>query len=900
MAEAAGLAIGMVAMTSLFKDCVDLFLYIDSAKNLNHEYQVLDTKLDIERTLLVQWAERVKLTSRDYDRRLDNDRTNEAIVKVLRSVKELLDNGNQLRTRYGLQPVGDLDVQKSSRISDLLNRPLHPIESISAKGVTYFIEGLKDLDLGDAGGRRNKTKMTTKQVRWAIWDKDKFECLIQDLSYFTTRLNDLVPDKGITMGTMARVDLRGQRLEKLKLVLDGCKDESAIRTAAIDLVNENCQRRILDQIWFRVMSDRQASVRSPHHGTLDWVLQPTGKSRTQTRWDNLCEWFQNGSGIYWVSGKAGSGKSTLMKHIYAHGKTNDLLRRWAAGGQFRKAEFFFWGLGTDLQKSQEGLSRALLFWILDAEPALIQEMLPSMWKEAFKSEEAALNPPSKAEMALAFQVFRAHQLKGSTTDDWVKYCFFIDGLDEYTGNCLDAIDFIKDLSSISDVKVIASSRPIPSCEDEFASGPKLRLQDLTHNDIQKYVETTLGPHLRKGTKYKGDERKASQIIQDIVKKANGVFLWVVLACRSVREGLAAHDYLPELRRRVDDLPEELDDLFKQMLGKQETRYQAQGAKMLNLCYQNQRTTGIDGMPTIGLALAAECEFNTESFYDCENMDSSEVRAKCQEVEGRVRSRCCGLLEIHRPPAGPREQCWCVRTLHGDPHHDDDVDSTIRFMHRTVFEFLENYSGQRLDCLDTRDDTFNANLVLTWISLQLARLSLKSFPVRAAQMSDCIRNVLRHSRETPPQFQGDLLAIGSRLVDFLNSLIVSYDGSQFFECQWSVLNAGDNTDPISADLVAEAMGLQRPIDAHDIRDASWIQNLVNDDPLQTELADSVTAVQGELRAPRDEEDSMSLDNEPGGRFARHRAPRKIAGGMKALRIWVRRLYNRAVLLNRLRP
>ena len=63
MAEAAGLALGVLTLTSLFKDCIDLFLYIDSVRNSSREYQVLETKLDIERTLLLQWAERVRLTS---------------------------------------------------------------------------------------------------------------------------------------------------------------------------------------------------------------------------------------------------------------------------------------------------------------------------------------------------------------------------------------------------------------------------------------------------------------------------------------------------------------------------------------------------------------------------------------------------------------------------------------------------------------------------------------------------------------------------------------------------------------------------------------------------------------------------------------------------------------------
>lgn len=839
MAEAAGLTLAVVAMTSLLKDCVDLFLYIDAARNSDRDYQVLDTKLDVERTLLLQWAERVRLTSQNYDRRLDDDRTHDAILKVLGSVKDLLNNGNQLRARYGLQIVEDLGLQASKTPSELQNIPQDSGESISSKGIRRFTEGLKAQDLVF---RKNTSTLT--KVRWAIRDKDKFECLIQDLSYFTARLNDLIPDKDLKMIPMARCDLEGHRLEKLKLVLDGFKDESAIRSAATDLANENCQRRILDRIWFRVMSDRQASVRSPYDGTFDWALEPSVKVSLKARWDNLREWFQNGLGIYWVSGKAGSGKSTLMKHTYTQKKTNTLLQQWAAGGQFRKADFFFWGLGTDLQKSQEGLSRALLFSILDSEPSLIQDMLPTMWKEAFQSEQSTLNPPSKAEIALAFQVFRAHQTRGSTTDDRVKYCFFVDGLDEYLGNCLDAIDFIKDLSSIPDVKIIVSSRPIPSCENEFASSPKLRLQDLTHDDIKDYVEATLGPHLRMDTMYDGNQKIASQIIQDIVKKASGVFLWVVLACRSVREGLAACDYLPELRKRVDDLPAELDDLFKQMLGKQEPRYQAQGAKMLSLCYHNQRTIGIDAMPTIGLALADEVSFQTQSLSDCENMDLSMIHTKCQAMEGRVRSRCCGLLEIHSPPTGPREQCWCARPLHGNQNHDDSGDSTVSFLHRTVFEFLENYSGQKLACLETRDETFNADLVLAWISVHLTKLSLKSFPVRDKQMSYSIRNALRHSRQTPRQFHAELIPAKCRLVDFLNNLILSHDGSDFFKGKWSVLKVADDLLPVSADRVAQAMGIQQPVEAHDIRDAHWIQNLINDDPLKTELAGSVNGEQGE--------------------------------------------------------
>lgn len=39
--------------------------------------------------------------------------------------------------------------------------------------------------------------------------------------------------------------------------------------------------------------------------------------------------------------------------------------------------------------------------------------------------------------------------------------------------------------------------------------------------------------------------------------------------------------------------------------------------MLRLCYENKSRTGFDGMPTLGLALADEFQFQLRSFSNCE-------------------------------------------------------------------------------------------------------------------------------------------------------------------------------------------------------------------------------------------------------------------------------------------
>jgi len=48
------LAIGILALAGTCKDCIELFSYISSAKSLGRDYELLDVKLDIEKTLLLQ------------------------------------------------------------------------------------------------------------------------------------------------------------------------------------------------------------------------------------------------------------------------------------------------------------------------------------------------------------------------------------------------------------------------------------------------------------------------------------------------------------------------------------------------------------------------------------------------------------------------------------------------------------------------------------------------------------------------------------------------------------------------------------------------------------------------------------------------------------------------------
>jgi hypothetical protein len=52
------------------------------------------------------------------------------------------------------------------------------------------------------------------------------------------------------------------------------------------------------------------------------------KAKTVAR-ESLLTWMSSGAGIFHVSGKLGSGKSTLMKYLCDHAGTKQLLEQWA-------------------------------------------------------------------------------------------------------------------------------------------------------------------------------------------------------------------------------------------------------------------------------------------------------------------------------------------------------------------------------------------------------------------------------------------------------------------------------------------------------------------------------------------------------------------------------------------
>ena len=96
--------------------------------------------------------------------------------------------------------------------------------------------------------------------------------------------------------------------------------------------------RIIDSLRFPGISERRYQVADAHRTRFDWVFDDDLRSSPGGL---LKTWLRESYGIYWVSGKASSGKSTLMKHISTYARTFEALQGWADGKRAVCANHFF-------------------------------------------------------------------------------------------------------------------------------------------------------------------------------------------------------------------------------------------------------------------------------------------------------------------------------------------------------------------------------------------------------------------------------------------------------------------------------------------------------------------------------------------------------------------------------
>ena len=403
-------------------------------------------------------------------------------------------------------------------------------------------------------------------------------------------------------------------------------------------VEEEYRKRLLDSLWFSEILSREETIVKAHRETFEWIFDESGKAVRP--WDNFNAWLKNGKDIYWISGKAGSGKSTLMSFLGQDKRTRETLMSWSGTKDLLMPKFFFWSSGSESQRSLEGLLRSLLWQILTqfCELALPQfDNQPQLEHDARANKKHILiGAWTKSRLQRALEEV-INQLRASCC-----LCLFIDGLDEFEEDDDELIAFVRNLVvSNTEIKVCLSSRPHQSFEDAFKLSAKLRLQDLTYQDIRRFVTDRFEevPQLRSMMKY--HEIEIKHLKDSIVEKAGGVFLWVSLAVQHQIRGLKNGDGPEMLRERLALLPPEIEGVYSRMLHQIDRLYYQEASHFLRMALHRSPSSLLQHALVSYKGLE-------DMLLSANEVSKQEFDSLCQKVGQRILVTCAGLLEIHQP------------------------------------------------------------------------------------------------------------------------------------------------------------------------------------------------------------------------------------------------------------
>jgi Ankyrin repeats (3 copies)/NACHT domain len=259
------------------------------------------------------------------------------------------------------------------------------------------------------------------------------------------------------------------------------------------------------------------------------------------------EKFTQHYGFFYVNGKPGVGKSTLMKFIYTRTERE-------TADNAATISFFFNARGHDLERSTLGMHRSLLWQLLEKLPDL-QEVLdsPQVPRLDFKQHS---NPPTW-EIDLLCDLFSdAIERLGQR-----RLTCFVDALDECDAHQVRAmVDYFEDLGQRavqtgSKLYICFSSRHYPHISIQYGRQLTIEDQDGHEQDLEKYVRS----------KFKAGKGKVFEEVRTgIIRKAAGIFLWVVLVVPILNRELE-RGRIFAVRKRLQEVPAGLSELFKDIL-----------------------------------------------------------------------------------------------------------------------------------------------------------------------------------------------------------------------------------------------------------------------------------------------------------------------------------------------
>jgi hypothetical protein len=247
----------------------------------------------------------------------------------------------------------------------------------------------------------------------------------------------------------------------------------------------------------------------------------------------------------------------------------------------------------------------------------------------------------------------------------------------------------------------------------------LKLQNLTYRDIEQYIHNKFysnSTFLKLATKV---SVAAPELLNEIIEKADSIFLWVELVVRSLVQGLRNRDDITDLSERLRRLPRELKPLYSRLLSLIEP-YEQWASQAIQIVRCNRDVPNISEGFGVNLCVQSITisEFSLAmnekipiSFL--ENITFDDFQLLCEDTSIRLTARRAGVLEVSNASTlGPR--------------------SLVQYFHRTAKDFLQSDEIWTQLLLETQYTEFDPNVVLMRLCLWYIKVQIAFSAVLAQE------------------------------------------------------------------------------------------------------------------------------------------------------------------------
>lgn len=313
--------------------------------------------------------------------------------------------------------------------------------------------------------------------------------------------------------------------------------------------------------------------------------------------------------------------------------------------------FFFNARGEELEKTTRGLYRSLLHQILKQDLSALNYLFPE-YLEKMKGRRSD------------HILWEEEDLKGSLSQVCqcgisIPVLVFIDALDECTDPEISRlIDFFQGLvdkkkDANASLRVCISSRHCP--RPPTFGYPEITVEHHNKDDIYTYIETELKNY-----------KSLLELRDQIFERSSGVFLWVRLVIKQLREEERMYPGRPLgfLEKRLMEIPPELGELFGSLLEKISLADRPRAICMFQLVL-------VTRVRLLAEDIAVLISFHPETrFRTIEEWTASGERINgVENQKAMITSLSGGLLEF-----------------------DKNKQSTCQFIHESVRDYFIKYGG----------------------------------------------------------------------------------------------------------------------------------------------------------------------------------------------------------------